>query len=333
MLRPWLVFWMCLPMAGGAPDPLDPADRALREGRPARAAAAFRGRLEARPDDPVARIGLAESYARTGRCGEALELLGSLRETSARARTVDGDCALRAGRPVEAATSYAEALALDPTWGAARVGLALAASAAGDGVDGLLPEILLQPRGEILEGLVAAQAAYDGGEEELDARLLELRRLLGGRGGARLAILDGRRWLDLDDPWTAAHGLREAARRHVQDPRVALWYAEALRRLGDAPGARDLLDRPVARRLADDVHARAILARLEADEGRLDLALARLAPVASSLDPEVIASAWYLAAAAGDAAAAERHARRWRGVGRGRGGLEALVPLHRREGA
>lgn len=270
--------------------------------------------------------------SRTGRCGEARELLASLDEASARARTVAGDCALRAGRPDEAAAAYEEALALDPTWSAARVGLALAASAAGDDVEALLPEILLQPRGEVLEALVAAQAAYDRGLPALDARLAELARLLDGRGGARLAILDGRRWLDLDDPATAARGLGAAARRHVQDPRVALWHAEALRRLGDPAGARAALDRPVARRLADDVHARAVLARLEADEGRLDAARARLDEVGGSLDPEVIASAWYVAVASGDAVGAERHARRWKRSGGARGPLEALVPLHRREG-
>src|SRR5690606_33365180 len=148
MARSWLILCLWAPLASAGPDPLATAERALRAGLPARAAAAFLRHLHDRPGDPDATVGFAAAASRLGRCDEALARLAAADVASARARAVEGDCHLRAGRPAEALASYDEALALDPTDASALVGAALAASARGDDerVEALLPRLRLRPR-------------------------------------------------------------------------------------------------------------------------------------------------------------------------------------------
>src|SRR5690606_5462164 len=112
----------------GGDEPLVRAERALHNGRPARAAEAFHSHLDTHPDDPQAGLGLARAFSQLGRCRQAVALLGRHDLPEVMAHTIRGDCLLRAGGAAGAAAEYAQALQLDPWDPGALLGAALAAS-------------------------------------------------------------------------------------------------------------------------------------------------------------------------------------------------------------
>jgi hypothetical protein len=101
---------------------------------------------------------------------------------------------------------------------------------------------------------------------------------------------------------------------------------EALRRVGDVIEARYLLSRPWNEGVQAPVRD-AVISRVWVDLGDLAEARAALAKVPNQLDPEYVASAWYLARAEGDTETMQRMADRYAtlAVPPGRT-LDAMVP-------
>jgi len=104
----------------------------------------------------------------------------------------------------------------------------------------------------VMVGIARAWEALEWGHADLDVRLFELEEAIAAgdarRAGVQVAVVDGLRWLDLADPWTAAEVLGHATRRFPHHVRAAAYRAEALRRTGDPVGALEAVDRPAVRR-------------------------------------------------------------------------------------
>jgi tetratricopeptide (TPR) repeat protein len=293
-------------------------------------------------EDPAsarARRGLAVAWAAQQRCADALPALEALRAEGhwdAATALAEGDCRSRQGDASAAIAAWEEALVLgdapEALFKLARearvIGDAEAEQTALDALAGL-------PDASTANMLAIAAlweaVACDGGDEAW-IRLSELRRQLEAwpshTARVEADFVEGLLWLEAGDPSAANEALKRAGRVARTPARVAAWRAEALRRGGDPEAALAVYELPKAAR-GDLPLKLAMLARVQADLGRPDEALALLAAHPDPDDVEVLASRWYLARG-DDAEAAAWEARWGRRATAADCPLESLVPLEPR---
>lgn len=289
------------------------AEGLLSSGRPGLALNA----AEAAGPDPRARIVAARARAALGVCGSALAELAELRGAPGwgpAALLAEAHCQRSGGARAAELVSLYEAVCLDPRDDSAFARLVRAADEAGE--EALAAwgreHLLGTPAG--VEELVLADArrAVLRGLDDADQRLMEalpLRRRSSAHRVA-VAILEGRRWLDLGWPERGAQALFEAVRADLADPVAAAWRAEALRRSGDWAQADAALTRPRIAAGEPAPLATAIRARVAIDRGDPAGARALLEQLPDPVTAEALASRWYVARATGrDADALEA---RWR---------------------
>ncbi|MBW1879080.1 MAG: tetratricopeptide repeat protein [Deltaproteobacteria bacterium] len=280
----------------------------------------FREILEERPNNASATLGLGRALAGIGECEPALAHLGGLRGAAGwngQAALAEAECLDRLGWDAAADAGYQEALHLAPERVVALFGLALVRLRMGDdpGFEEAVEALSERDDAEVMVGMASTWEALERGHADLDVHLLELQDAIvtGGAKRARvqLGLVDGQRWLDLGDPWTAAEVLGHATRGFPHHVRAAAYRAEALRRTGDVLAARDTVDRPAVRRARGSV-IQAIRARILVDLGDLEGAESAVGEPLSGDHPEVLASLWYLARARGESARAVELEASWR---------------------
>jgi tetratricopeptide (TPR) repeat protein len=290
-------------------------------------------------DDPAsvrAKRGLGVALSRGKRCAEALPLLADVRGTpewTAEAAIAEGDCRERHGDVPGGLAAYEEALLLDPDSGEALYRLALTRGSSGDpaGAEAALDAIdaLESPRGAHLRPLAEAWLAADRGGDEAWLALDDLRRRVAEAptpsANIEADVIEGLLWLDAADPIAAERALARAGAVSRAPTRAASWRAEALRRAGLAEEAAAVFERHKVE-VGDLPVKRAVMGRIAIDRGRLHEAREILAGSPPE-DPEILASAWYLARAEGDAAGMAAAEARWRRVSAARDRrLEHLIP-------
>lgn len=326
--------WNTVTWAGENTLELFLAEGQLEKGSYRMASARFQDVLEKRPGSGRAKLGLARAYAGIGQCDDALVLLTELRGRpvwGADGANAEGACLLRRGRVSEAVAAFEEASWFSPRKAQAWFNLALLAVDLDDldGFERAVEALATCDGGDVLEVAARATRALEWGEPSFDSWLGMLRGLSGG--GPHLHGLDGRAWLDLDDPQAAGASFHDAIRLDMDNVQLARWRSESLRRAGDLAGARAAVDRPMLRRAGAGPLAQALEVRLLVDEGEIDEAERVLATL-DLTDPEAMASAWYVAHARGDAVRKSDLVVAWsqrvRAAGRS---LEQLIPIHQRE--
>jgi len=309
------------------------ADGMLAQGRHRLAIKLYGRALERNPDDAGLRLGRARAQAQIGWCAEATPVLLELQDSD----DFDLRAALDLGRCLADELRYDEALAvLEDAGHYADSGSDIAverawvAMLAGDAalVEHLANDAEAASPASPATWLLQAEHAWLVGDfpamnAALDALNAEQPRAW------RADLLRAWEALDVGDTAEATAWLRGPSRvNRMQLPLVGSWLAEANRRLGQPELGRKILEgqagehNPGAARLA-------LRLRLDADLGDLAAARAALAPllVAHPLDPQVLATAWYLAVRAGDADEAAALAARYdRVLPPGRAPLHHLLP-------
>jgi len=295
----------------------------------------FQAILAEQPGDPWATLGMGRALAGIGDCGPALDLLGGLRgsETwSGVAALAEAECLDHLGWDAAAEAAYQEAVALAPEQPLPLLGLAEVRLRAGDdvGFEEAMEALSEQDDAEVMVGIARTWEALEHGRPDLEVCLFELEDAIEASGtrraGVQPGLVDGLRWLDVGDPWTAAEVLGEVTRRFPHHVRAAAYRAEALRRTGDPAAAREAVERPAVGRARGSA-IQAIRARILVDLGDPEGAEAALGAPLSGDHPEVLASLWYLALARGETARAESFAARWRArVAAADRTLEQLMP-------
>ncbi len=287
----------------------------LQQGRPRLAVERFRSALEAEPGSGPARLGLARALQATGRCEESLGLLADLRAEgswTAPAALAEARCQEQRGELSGAIVAYEEARSLG---GTVALELALARVKVGD--EGDAPAWTSYPDPAVIEALWTASVALRT-DRDPDPEIDLLERVATGGASSVAGLLDGLRWLSLDDPHAAVGALAEASRRDPRDPRIVLWYAEALRRCGRLVDAELQLQRPAVALAGRSALGDAVAARVAHDAGR------SIKPLdVRSTDPQLIASRWYLTRSASLAQA-------WAAAPGLGGELALLVPVSAR---
>lgn len=275
----------------------------LRQGSPRAAVASFRKQLEASPDSTALHIGLGKSLARIGRCEEALDHLWPYVGTlpfGSDAALAASTCSSRIGLLDDAVYFDRIAVDLDPTSARALTNLALDLSAAGDeaGAAAALDELLfLRPERDASHYARAVLALRVGDLDLFDSVVEAWERNDGP--SLDLRRLQAQAWLDMDNPPAAMEAL-ENVRRMRNGQQVRHLRAEAQRRVGYTDDAAAYLeDRPQS--VLEGVDSDAVRVRVHVDQGDLAIAHEVLAGYDVVDDPELIASAWYLAAAEGRA--------------------------------
>lgn len=141
------------------------------------------------------------------------------------------------------------------------------------------------------------------------------------------SLLECRRWLEVGDPFEAELAARTSLSGAVGQTRLIACRLEALRRMRDDSESWIVVTRPW-HKLADSVAMDAVKVRMHVDQGELPEAKALLAKLVMDADPDVVASAWYVARAEGDAAAMARYAAEYARWGQPKGReLESYIPV------
>jgi tetratricopeptide (TPR) repeat protein len=286
----------------------------LRQGSARASLISFERQLEADPDSIAAHVGLGRALTRIGRCDEALVHLSPYVGTRAfgdEAALAAGTCAGRLGFLEEAVWYTQIAVDQDDTSARAWTTLALAYDELGDDVarDAALEQLLLlrdnRDSSWYAEAVVALR---EGDVDELDRIAALWRRE--NRSSLDLTRLVGLSWLDLDDPQAAFDALStvKSLRAGTQ---IRSLRAEALRRMGYPETAELFMeDRPQS--VLEGPDADSVRARILADLGRPEEALAVLAEYGEAMeDPDLLASAWYVARHMGDTRACDSLAQRY----------------------
>ncbi len=303
----------------------------LKEGKTYAAVMAFRRQLARDPESVALNIGLGKALQRAGECPEALDRLQpyvGLPAFGLEAAMSASACAGELGLWSDAVLYDRVALEEDPDHVRALTALALDADASGDAAG--VAEALARLDALGTSGFVRAAFALRHGDLDLfDVELVLLAR--GGHASATdVARMTAQSWLDVDDPVRAV----EVVNRHFRLGRsrapLRMLRGEAYRRRGETDIGRHTYSE--ARGSAPEgALAAALHARVLVDDGAPEDAAQLLRPYASSTDPEVMASRWYVARALGDTAAEARAAAEYAAAQPSPlRRLELLVPVTRR---
>lgn len=261
----------------------------------------FRKQLEKQPDSAAAHVGLGKALARMGMCAEALEhfapYVGTVPFTMEVALSAS-TCANRLGLLWDAIYYDQIAIDLNPDSIRALTSLALNLSAAGDeiGAEEVLERLLLLREDRDASAYARASLALRAGNlDEFDIVIATWERE--DRPALDFRRLQAQAWLDLDNPLGVEQVLGHVARMRGGD-QVRFLRAEAQRRLGYSDEATlHLASRPQS--VLEGVDSDAVRVRIHADEGEFTKAHELLAQYDGLSDPDILASAWYLAAAEG----------------------------------
>ncbi len=286
----------------------------LKQGNFRASASAFRDEITKNPDAIAAHVGLGKALARLGRCDEALSELWPYVGTKPfgdEPAILASVCSGRLGL-VDDARYFAQIAAeWDPENPRALTQYALALDDAGDhyASDKVLAQLEVLPGPKDASLYAKAVLALRSGDIDTFDQLTFFWQ--DDRASQRdLSRLEAQSWLDLGNPIEVVASIRQIKR--VQRGRFSTWLrAEAVRRLGEPEEALELLNTRQAK-LAEGSDSDAVRARVLVDTSDLEGAAALLAPYVGDVDPEIIASEWYLARARGDRTAMRDYATMYR---------------------
>lgn len=271
-------------------------DLFMQQGQPRQAIAAYEAELK-KSDTPPAHVGLGRAYARVGRCEPALEhfwpYLGMKAFTS-EAATAAATCAARLGLHDDALifAEYASERKEDNAAAHTTYILSLDSQGRADLVERELGVLASSKPDRDASFYARSVIALRRGDiADFDILMREwptTQEQLRNRWG--LIALS---WLDVDDPFAAANYLT-SLKRIRRTTTVRVINGEALRREGETWQAWDVFE---GRFMVneDSLDGDAVKARILADQGDLAAAEAILDGYFIGSDPDLIASAWYLA--------------------------------------
>jgi len=273
----------------------------LKRGGNKAAAGAFRKQLDKNPDAPAAHVGLGKALTRMGKCEEALTHLWPYVGTlpfGGDAALAASTCSGRLGLLGDAVYFDHLAVELSPESARALTSLALDTAALGDtaATEAALEELLFLRKDRDASAYARANLALRAGDIAAFDDIAALWERDDGPG-ADLRRLQAQSWLDMDNPRECEAILaRLASLRSGNQTRYL--RAEAHRRMGYADEAEEYLaDRPQS--VLEGVDPDSIRVRVAVDLGNFPRAHELLAAYEGLPDPEILASAWYLARAEG----------------------------------
>lgn len=298
------------------------AEAKLQAGQPVMAADAAQSCVNDFPDAVSCWSVLARARARLGQCGLVHDVFGRLRPTEqwdGALALAEGLCEMRRGQLSLAFTVLDEALLLrdkDPIarferaitemrvrWfeeARADIEVLREAGAGGEGGPGQEPW---------MADLLDAWWELETGDPDIDGTLAladDFRAEQGSTTRSQWSLLECRRWLDLGDPFEAEEAARTSLTGAIGQTRLIACRVEALRRMRDDSESWIVVTRPWHKN-ADSVAMDAVRVRMHVDQGELAEARALLGRLPLDADPDVVAAAWYVARADGDAAATARY--------------------------
>lgn len=293
--------------------------------------------MEAHPENLDCLAVHARARSRLGQCNKLDDTFAKLRKSiwwDAPTALAEGMCRLREGDLSTAFAAMDEALVLLDRDPVPRFERSIAAIRAG-WTEVYTADIAALDEVETADwmaDLLRAWTELQSGDERLDATLAlnaAWPTTAGSVGRPQWALLDCRRWLDVGDPFEAERVARASLSTTVGQTRLASCRVEALRRVGDDSEAWFVLTRPW-HATASSVALDAIRVRSLVDAGQLDQASALAARLPRIADPDVLASAWYLARALGHDEEAAGFAATYAAIspgGRSGAALASLTPL------
>ena len=292
-------------------------DKHLRTGRPYLALLQYEEAAARVGMNPDIAVRTAEAEFVLNRCDDALALAEPHRAesvwTSATSARAAG-CFARRGAFDEAVYWQEEAVLLDPDDPGRQTMLALFLVRLGDRAEGTWAfeeAVALDPDAAALLIVQGALALDRGDFLVLDAvrNRLDATDPLGHPMGL---VLGARQELDLGHEDLALRMGLAAMRRGSTSSVINAVTIEAARRTGDLDLATRLMER-TNNEVQGAPALRPVRVRVEVDRGDLGRAEQALAAglAVNPLDPELLASGWYLARARGDAAAQADFAERW----------------------
>ena len=316
VIRGWLVAVVCLAgHAWAAPTGVRPGDNMpakmaearLNGGFPVMAMQVAQSCMDEDADNHACREVFARAAALAGRCDEALDALRVLRTTeqwSYALAVAEGTCHVRGGDTSAAIVAFDEAAWFKPGNDGPPLQRGLVHARLGD-VEALDRDLAQAWSNDaelwVIETLQIWRA-WIHDDPELDALLHAFHRWREGGADRNLllhaSLVDCYAWMRVGENLRAQEVADLGVRVSRGHNRVLSCRSEAERRGGDAERAAFLLTRPWQTAKKAPI-LDAVLARALVDAGRLDEAEALLQELPDMLDPDVVASWWYLARAQG----------------------------------
>lgn len=277
----------------------------LKQGNFRAALSSFEQEIAASPDSVAAHVGRGKALARLGRCGEALTELWQWVGTKPfgdEAALLASVCSSRLGLLDDSLFFSQMAVEIDPENTRALTQYALDLAAVGDlyAADEVIGRLeVVRPDRDASLYVKAVLALRAGDIEEFDRVVFFWPD---DRNSQRdLARLEAQSWLDMDDPIQVIASIKQIKR--IRRGKTATWLrAEAVRRLDMPEEGLEYLESKNARG-GDASDADAVRARVLADLGDLAGAQELVDRYADDVDPDIVATAWYLARKRGDAPA------------------------------
>ncbi len=289
----------------------------LRRGQAKAAVEVLERNLAVAPNNVVIHLTLARAYARVGRCADALTHVDAWLESPAfdvNTAISASNCATHLGMSEDAVRYDRAGLLVEPDNVRLLTLLAVDLDAVGDvaGVEDAFAALVVANRDRDTSAFARASLARRRGDmDALDVELALWARQ--DRSSDEIVRLRAEALLDQDAPGEALVAMAGMQRRR-KGPAGRQVRAEALRRVGAPVAALAELDTPRGGEPLDGPEADAVRIRAWVDLGDLDAAQATLDAQGDVRDPDLLASAWYLARARGDVAEAATLEARWRAV-------------------
>lgn len=307
---PALVFAAALALAAGPGRPprhpaLALAEMAASKGQAGEAERLYRSILAEEPANARAMSELGGLLAGQGRCVDATAAFDGVRSHrlfKAENFLAEGDCAMRVGDYASAVERFEEAVKLSPRRTRGWVQLAVALEGMGDleGAWLALEELELVDRTQVDADYLRARLAL--GTPSFESAYGALRRAESDGEAGRIALLarllEAQADLLAGAPEAADRAITDAMRLDRTYPPALVLRAEVNRRLGNPSSAELVLQMPGARGVPGPLQI-AVRARIAVDLGDLDQAAELLDAHPNRVDPERVASAWYLERARG----------------------------------